>query len=347
MEMASSRSDVTAQGYTQEDNTVVGMGATVEGWRMFVFPAIASRKLTKAKARFVEETPNDPSWRLLHRLADAAFLPLRLAMRRVFESFRDAVPRTLLAEHVISGLQEGTVRMVENVWQATGLPALAEALRSAIQALALQAAQATALPAVTKQDIVVVFDVADPEALAAIEQYAGTRIVAIDATTREAIRDIITQAFTSGQSLTGQIADIAQLVGLTPTQAAAMARFREGLQASGISGKRIQELIAQRAKAWHLQRAETIARTETINSVMLGQEERWKQAARDGLLDVTRLRRFWVVTPDDRLCPVCATIPGMNLQGVALEEPFQTSRGPIQRPTAHPSCRCALNSRII
>ena len=75
-------------------------------------------------------------------------------------------------------------------------------------------------------------------------------------------------------------------------------------------------------------RVENIARTESIWG--LTPESRIvEEAARQGTLDRASFRRFWLVTPDDRLCPECRAIPGMNPDGVRLDEPFQTPGGPF------------------
>ncbi len=77
----------------------------------------------------------------------------------------------------------------------------------------------------------------------------------------------------------------------------------------------------------------------TINALNLGQQLGWRQARDNGLIDDSA-RRFWIVTPDDRLCPECAAVPGMNPDGVGLDEEFDTPYGPMEGPTLHPQCRC-------
>jgi SPP1 gp7 family putative phage head morphogenesis protein len=85
-------------------------------------------------------------------------------------------------------------------------------------------------------------------------------------------------------------------------------------------------------------RAETIARTETIAASNRGQQEAWDQAVEEGLLTGNETQE-WITTPDDRTCPICEPLDGVN---VALGEQFDTELGKVDGPPAHPRCRCAL-----
>ena len=96
-----------------------------------------------------------------------------------------------------------------------------------------------------------------------------------------------------------QIDRIAELVGLTSRQVEAIGRYARGLEALGeMSRADIQDLVNARAQDWTQQRAQTIARTETVNAASSGQQARWDQELREGLLDHAstrrpRIRRGW------------------------------------------------------
>jgi len=81
----------------------------------------------------------------------------------------------------------------------------------------------------------------------------------------------------------------------------------------------------------------------TIRAANAGQVESWLQAQEQGLTGTMRER--WLVASDERLCPNCQSIPGMNPDGVAIGEMFATPYGPIMHPPAHPMCRCSLGIR--
>jgi hypothetical protein len=78
----------------------------------------------------------------------------------------------------------------------------------------------------------------------------------------------------------------------------------------------------------------------TIDSLNAGVLEGWKEAERQGFLDTDEMGKKWIVTPDDRLCPICAPIPDQGV--IHIEEKFATSAGEKDAPTAHPHCRCAI-----
>ncbi len=80
-------------------------------------------------------------------------------------------------------------------------------------------------------------------------------------------------------------------------------------------------------------RAETIARTESMRAVHEGQRQLWRQGVEEGLLDAD-VKRAWITTPDDRLCPICEPLDG---ETAALDEDYVDG---IAAPPAHPNCRC-------
>lgn len=91
-------------------------------------------------------------------------------------------------------------------------------------------------------------------------------------------------------------------------------------------------------------RSETIARTEAIRTANAGQYEAWRQAIASGAVDAALVRKMWLLAPDERVCPRCRPIPGLNpKRGVRLDQPFKTSNGRIMLPPEHPNCRCAIS----
>lgn len=252
-----------------------------------------------------------------------------------------ALSRGEIAAIVSRGDALALEQLLLQAWEAVGVRGFEETIIPRLRTLALQAAEAISIVGVD-----VAFNVRDPEALAAIDAYAARQITAINQTTIEAIQGIIRRAFESGTPITQQISEIAELVGLTPRQAESLARFRQGLLDAGETPRRVQEAVARRAAVVRQLRAEGIARTESLNAAHIGQAERLNQAARDGVLDAARVTRFWVL--GSRPCPaICVPIPGMNPQGVGLNEPFKTPVGARMYPTAHPQCMCVVNIAII
>lgn len=145
------------------------------------------------------------------------------------------------------------------------------------------------------------FDVTNPRAVEWIEEHAGEAIDGINESTREAIRDVIEAAFT-------EQFDVDELT------------------------DRIEELIGD------ADRADNIARTETMTASNQGQLEAWDQATDAGLLNGDE-KKEWIVTPDDRLCPICEPLDG---QQVEMSGVFKTELGDVDAPPVHPRCRCTI-----
>ena len=303
-------------------------------------PWLASLPLRKA--RFVDGPVDDVLMRHLHRLADAAYPDLLRALLAVLAETGASIPAVDLTSRVVAGDIAALEEVLRQAWLRLGERGLQDALAPSMQALALQAAQVTTLPG-----LAVAFNVADPLVLVAIDRVVAQQITGISAATQEAIQGIVRRAIESGQSIGAQIQEIRQLVGLTPRQAASVARYRAGLREAGTAPERVETLVERRSAFLRRQRAITISRTETMNAVSAGAYERLQQAVRAGYADATRLRRYWLVAPGERTCPICTAIPGLNPDGVGVSEPFQTPVGPVLYPTVHPCCRCIASVRIV
>lgn len=122
-------------------------------------------------------------------------------------------------------------------------------------------------------------------------------------------------------------------------------RYDGKLQSAMDSGKpltpaQIDKMTAAYARKYRKYRAETIARTESMRAVNMGMQEAWRQAVMEGKVVEDLVRRFWKVARDERLCEICAPVPGYNKKGVKLGQPFVTPKGPVTLPPLHPDCRC-------
>lgn len=212
------------------------------------------------------------------------------------------------------------------------------------------------------------FDLTNPHTVHAVRNHGFNLIRQITDDTRNGIRAIVAHAHEFGGHPYEQARQIKQLVGLTERQAGAVSNYRRLLEAgdSGalerelrdhrfdpsvrrairegnkLSPEQVDNLVQRYADRMLTMRAETIARTETINASRLGAQAAWTQAAEGGLLQRHQLRQGWMVTPDDRLCQYCAAVPDMNPDGVPLGGQFETLLGPVDGPTLHPNCRCTV-----
>jgi len=301
--------------------------------------------------RFTDTPSRVDAWQLLHREADRLYPELRTVWLTLFQDMQASVDTDALRSAVERGNFLEAQNLLYTRWQQVGDQAARQALPTLLRETVQRAAEAM-IPATAEAlgvaTLEVSFNVVVPETLQLIEQYAGQQIVGISQTTLSNVRQVLRRGFSEGRTLTQLMADLEGFVGLTPRQTEAIEGLRTRLTEQGIAPRRVQQQVDQAARRALQLRVESIARTESISASMLGQEILWREAAQQGLLDTERFRRLWIVTPDDRLCrTICAPIPSRNSEGRRLDEPFDTPIGQIQRPPAHPMCRCALSSTVV
>lgn len=88
-------------------------------------------------------------------------------------------------------------------------------------------------------------------------------------------------------------------------------------------------------------RAQMIARSESMNAATGGMRDAYVQAIKSGRLLANEVTRHWQLVLDERLCPVCASIPVLNPNGVGVLQPYLSASGPVMAPGIHPNCRCS------
>lgn len=313
-------------------------------------------------------TELEPEWRIIHRVADGNLERTARLFDRAFRAGRRAVNLAELEEAIAAGSQfqalqlclAGADRTLE-ILEEELAPLTLEILGAAGEAVAARARAAGTLfrdelieqelppepgptsplpaePTVAQEPIELDFFTTNPRATNWAAEHSGRLIVEIDGATRRAIQQIIADGFEQGLPPRVMARRIRPLVGLTSRQARAVSNLRERLATEGLGRGAIDRAAARYARRLHRGRVLNIARTETIDSASEGQRQLWLQAREQGLLTGTE-KREWIVTPDDRLCPICRRMAG---QVRGLEEPFDTGVfGRVMGPTAHPQCRCA------
>lgn len=183
------------------------------------------------------------------------------------------------------------------------------------------------------------FDATNPFATEAARQHAADFVKQVDATTRQAIRTVVTRSFAEQITPRDTARLIKPTIGLTDAQATAVLNRRAALLKRGASAERVERAVERYVDQLLNRRALTIARTEIIRASAAGQVESWQQVIAAGRLGVRALK-VWVTTPDDRRCRVCRRL---NNQRVPVAGgTFMTRTGPVSGPPAHPNCRCAI-----
>lgn len=181
------------------------------------------------------------------------------------------------------------------------------------------------------------FDLTNPAAVAELEKVGAAMVTNVSDSTIAAIREVLVEAYREGRTASQAAKDIRRMIGLTEPDARSFNRLRLKLEGQGLSESEIADQLDKWVEAKIRYRAQVIAENELVQAGNAGQELLWGQAVDDGHIPPETKRR-WVVTPDDRLCVLCAPMAGVE---VGLNEPWQTQTGPVLNPNAiHVRCRC-------
>jgi hypothetical protein len=192
-------------------------------------------------------------------------------------------------------------------------------------------------------DVAISFDLVNPHAVTWAATEAGTLIREVQQTTVNGIREIISRAFTDGIPPRQARTLIRPLVGLTDRQGNAVFTYYQRMSQTWAPDA--AEGLAQRyAAKLQKQRALLIARTETVKAAGAGQQEAWRQAVEQGLLDPQAMEQIWIVSRLENMCDLCKSAPpkGLNHARAPLGEPFVCDYGSFLGIPAHPACQCQL-----
>jgi hypothetical protein len=166
-----------------------------------------------------------------------------------------------------------------------------------------------------------------------ISNHTGDLITEIGEDQKLLIRGLIKKSFEDGITTKDTAKIIQQSIGLHSRQAAALYNYSQKVgklydasKADTLTEKYSQRLLKNRA--------ETIAKNETMTASNKGQHSLWSQAINEGYLSDDEFERRWILTPDDRLCEICKPLGGKR---AAFNGTFE---GGIAMPPRHIQCRC-------
>lgn len=215
------------------------------------------------------------------------------------------------------------------------------------------------------------FDLTNPEAV----NFASTRgsqfVATLDTHTRAMLRATISSSFIEGIPPRETAALIRESIGLTANQATAIDNYRKFLaklgqrdsldalppsvrervarsdmrilpkKGSSLTEERVDKMVTKYRDRLVRERALTLVRTETMAASNNGQQVLWNKAVDQGLLKETTTRKKFIVTPDDRLCPICKPMAGQLRR---LDESFVSpyNGATVRTPPVHFKCRCAM-----
>lgn len=232
---------------------------------------------------------------------------LRKKARTAFNKGRDAIDlsalKQALSDKNYQGVEEAMSPAIEAFGASFG-PALEQTLLDIMEASGKGAAKAlknmrAAAPAIKGKPFK--FDVTNQGAVDWAKEHAAETLDDLNATTVDEIRALVVDS------------------------------FEQQFDVDTLSDK-IADLIGDDA------RADVIARTESMRAANEGQSQAWDQATEAGLLTGDE-KQEWIVTPDDRLCPICEPLDG---EQTGLDGTFKVDGVEIDGPPAHPRCRCTI-----
>lgn len=283
--------------------------------------------------RLTTHADTRPVWQRVRAVAEeatAAFFTLwhgllldfrtRLSLARLREAL--AAPHLLDAEQVLL-----------DAWHAAVEQVAPDLLTLLIQTTVRQAAEmvdtvAEGLP----------FSTEVPDIQQALDGYRHGQLASIAATTLLALRQVLRAGAVGADSRALRARLVYELAGLTPRQAHSIEATRARWQADGMGAQEQAVRLRPTALLGIQRRAQGIATTQAYGAANLGQRLALRQAGRD-------VRGFWMVARDERLCPICQRIPGMNPDGIPLDGQFQTPAGLVDGPPIHVMCRCSVDYR--
>ena len=196
----------------------------------------------------------------------------------------------------------------------------------------------------TETGVTVTFNIITPQAVDWIRTHAAELISQWGDSSREAIRDMIVNAFQHPDTTT--ISRLAREIktdgiGLTKQQTQWVANMRARLIADGRKPDQVDRMAERYSKRLLRMRTEMIARTELKRAQTEAQKEQWRQSIEAGLIDPNDSVMEWTTRIDPRTCEDCVELDGARAEIPGGE--FRTDSGLVSSgPPEHPQCRCML-----
>lgn len=308
----------------------------------------------------------DQTWRALQRLADSHTPGVRRRFLAAVRELRAGIPLAELEAALLRRDTEALMQLLPWDDYAAALAQIPEAMATAAAAahpVTVRAAVATLAaagePAVLaaleltagsgaaqSTSLGIRFDLTSPHVREAIAQRAGARITEVAAETQRAVRDVVQRSYDAGVHPRQAAREIQRLVGLTRRQADSVGKLRAALEhpkegAPKLTQKQVDRRVDQYAARLVKERAETIARTESITAMAEGAQAGWEDLVAQGMLDPAAWEQEWLaVMQPERTCKRCLAMDGKKapIGGMFEEE----GHGPVKGPGLHPRCRCSV-----
>lgn len=300
----------------------------------------------------------------------AKFEPLiREALLRAWEKLRGTATLDQLSEAIQSGGAFAVLeylRDIEPVLAAELVPVLEDAILAGGRAV-VEILPAGALTGPFT------FSLVNTQATTYIRQYSLDLIREISAETVEAVRLAVQSSLIAGRNPRAVARDFKSAIGLTRAREETVQRFRQALidgdaayvaslttadqrmiTAAEVGVTRqdqIDRMVGQLRSRYITQRTETIARTESLRALSIGQDQAVRQGQLLGVMS-DRLGKAWVARRGDgRTREPHLETPGLN-GTIPYAQNFITPLGPMAFPrdpngTAANTINCRCRLRIV
>ena len=265
-------------------------------------------------SKFVDRSSPQADWRFSHKLADAAFGPVRAKLAKVLTGDPDEIDRRLESE---------VFPLLWNVY--------VRACEISQKGLKRKGLRKAAVPESA-------FRAVNPHAVEWARKTRAT-LKGISRETQDAVRELIVSGFTKGLSPAEVARKMRPLIGITKPHMEALLKRRDQWIADGLPMSKVSNLVSKQHAKYLKYRTENIARTQTLGASNGGQLDAWREAAANGGLSEDMVKEF-IVTPDDSLCAECEPMDG---EQVELDEAFSFGE---MAPPVHASCRCAVGLAV-
>lgn len=299
-------------------------------------------------------------------------------VRKAFAQFLSSARSDSVMREVSRYLEEGDVEGALDIVD-TYIIRMAKIIPK-VQETAAEAEMARlAAGLASRTKIAISFDPGDPRTSNVLRQQSMNLIQQVSQQQREATRFALAQASSEGQGRQAAARAFRDSLGLTRRQEAAVRRYEELLRggntealdrvlrdrrfdaavrraaSSGepLTGAQISKMVTRYRERFIAYRAETIARTETVQAVSIARAEAFKQTMAQVDIRDGEVERVWQSTSDARTRDTHRAMNGQTVAGMAI--PFVSPSGARLLYPGDPAapaeevinCRCTVAFRLI
>ena len=302
---------------------------------------------------------------------------IREAILKVWDELRKSVTYKELETALVTQGVNGMMKYLDDLEPVTRALLMPE-LQQAMEESGRLVVEILPNGSITTPGYVPSVQFTNPYAVQAVQEYSFNLIRELSNETRDAVRLAVTTAVSQGRPPAAIARDYKQTIGLTVEMERSVQNYRRYLETldkqalqrqsrdkrsdstverairdeKPLPKTTVDKLVAAFRRKREAERSLTIARTESMSAMDLGQDMALEQSKQDGAL-VNDLIQDWNVTRDGREREEHMVTPAMNPDGVAYGDFFQTPLGPMRYPRDRKygiaknviNCRCRRSFR--